>query len=114
MQVISKVLGKELVGIGYQPLFPYFAHLKADSCVPNGTAAKAHGAFRVVADGYVTADNGTGIVHSAPAFGEDDMRVSLANGEQCLLSLLPCQKWLLRVILFQKVMICRAGKEGGL
>jgi isoleucyl-tRNA synthetase len=80
-QVLGKVLGSELVGTGYQPLFPYFAHLKADSSIANGTAKACPGAFRVVADGYVTADNGTGIVHCAPAFGEDDMRVCLANSE---------------------------------
>lgn len=36
-------------------------------------------AFRVVADNYVTDDSGTGIVHCAPAFGEDDYRVCLEN-----------------------------------
>ena len=43
-------------------MFPYFADL-----------AKT-GAFKVVMDNYVTADSGTGIVHQAPAFGEDDYR----------------------------------------
>ena len=38
------------------------------------------GAFVVVADDYVTTDEGTGIVHQAPAFGEDDYRVLQANG----------------------------------
>ncbi|KAJ1560950.1 isoleucine--tRNA ligase, partial [Cladochytrium tenue] len=42
-----------------------------------GTALK--GSFVVVTDGYVTDDSGTGIVHQAPAFGEDDYRVCLAN-----------------------------------
>lgn len=37
-------------------------------------------AFRVVADDYVTSDSGTGIVHCAPAFGEDDYRVCIASG----------------------------------
>ncbi|GFP97100.1 probable isoleucine--tRNA ligase cytoplasmic [Phtheirospermum japonicum] len=37
-------------------------------------------AFKVVADNYVTDSSGTGIVHCAPAFGEDDYRVCLANG----------------------------------
>jgi isoleucyl-tRNA synthetase len=37
-------------------------------------------AFRVVNDTYVTAEDGTGIVHQAPAFGEDDHRVSVDNG----------------------------------
>ncbi|HLT36297.1 MAG TPA: isoleucine--tRNA ligase [Enhygromyxa sp.] len=57
--------GAELVGIEYQPLFPYFAHLQARE---DGS----RWAFRVVAADYVTTDTGTGIVHQAPAFGEDD------------------------------------------
>ena len=36
-------------------------------------------AFRVVADDYVTDDSGTGIVHCAPAFGEEDYRVCIEN-----------------------------------
>ena len=35
---------------------------------------------RVLADDYVTDGSGTGVVHQAPAFGEDDMRVCLAQG----------------------------------
>ncbi|KAL4432409.1 hypothetical protein ABPG77_001708 [Micractinium sp. CCAP 211/92] len=67
-EVIAKFKGEELKGRTYEPLFPYFAHLKAQ------------GAFKVVTDAYVTADSGVGIVHQAPAFGEDDYRVCLANG----------------------------------
>jgi isoleucyl-tRNA synthetase len=37
-------------------------------------------AFRVLTDTYVTDADGTGIVHQAPAFGEDDHRISLAHG----------------------------------
>ena len=44
--------GKELEGLTYKPLFPYFEHLK-----------KPGGAFRVLTDGYVTEGAGTGIVH---------------------------------------------------
>lgn len=58
--------GSELVGLTYTPLFSYFATM------PN--------AFRVVSDTYVTDDSGTGIVHQAPAFGEDDYRVCIAHG----------------------------------
>jgi hypothetical protein len=43
-------------------------------------ATAGPGAFSVVADTYVTDDSGTGIVHQAPAFGEDDFRVCLASG----------------------------------
>ena len=50
----------------YVPLFDYF---KDFSDV----------AFKVVADDYVTSDSGTGVVHCAPAFGEDDYRVCIEN-----------------------------------
>lgn len=58
--------GAYLVGKKYEPLFDYF---KEFSDV----------AFRVIADNYVTSDSGTGIVHCAPAFGEDDYRVCIEN-----------------------------------
>lgn len=57
--------GTDLVGKQYKPLFEFFS---------SGSY------FRVVADSYVTDDAGTGVVHQAPAFGEDDYRVCLANG----------------------------------
>lgn len=65
---LSSCPGSALVGKKYLPLFPYFNQLKAE------------GAFTVFADDYVTSDSGTGIVHQAPAFGEDDFRVMKANG----------------------------------
>lgn len=39
---------------------------------------EAQGAFKVLCDGYVTSESGTGIVHQAPYFGEDDFRVCLS------------------------------------
>ena len=39
-QVLSKVKGKALVGTTYQPLFPYFAHLKAQAALPNGSCSQ--------------------------------------------------------------------------
>ncbi len=78
--------GKALVGTTYQPLFPYFAHLKAQPPLPNGAASNgAHpvpsGAFRVISDAYVKDDSGTGVVHQAPAFGEDDFRICIEHGD---------------------------------
>ena len=64
VEILEEVLGKSLVGIRYQPLFPYFA-------------SRADKAFRVVSDTYVTTDTGTGIVHQAPGHGEDDYRVCI-------------------------------------
>jgi isoleucyl-tRNA synthetase len=52
--------GKELAGKAYKPLFSYFANY----------AEK--GAFRIITDGFVSIDEGTGCVHTAPAFGETD------------------------------------------
>lgn len=71
-QVLAKFKGAELVGRRYAPLFPYFAHMKAG------------GAFRVLADPYVQSTGGTGVVHQAPAFGEDDNRVCMAHGARFL------------------------------
>ncbi|MBT5464513.1 MAG: isoleucine--tRNA ligase, partial [Gammaproteobacteria bacterium] len=68
LQAVSTLMGSELVGLRYDPLFPYFEDLASE------------GAFQVLADDYVTTDSGTGIVHQAPAFGEDDFRVLKAAG----------------------------------
>lgn len=63
LEVLKEVKGSDLKGKTYTPLFPYFSHHKAE------------GAFQVFNDDYVTTDTGTGFVHLAPAFGEDDNRV---------------------------------------
>ncbi|TPX70658.1 isoleucine---tRNA ligase [Spizellomyces sp. 'palustris'] len=65
--VLEKVKGSALKGLEYQPLFDYFAERKGK-------------AFKVMTDTYVTDDSGTGIVHCAPAFGEDDYRVCTEHG----------------------------------
>jgi len=58
--IVRECKGYELLGKTYEPLFDYFADRKAD------------GAFRVVSADYVGSEEGVGIVHTAPAFGEDD------------------------------------------
>lgn len=60
--------GTDLKGKRYEPLFPYFSSLEKD------------GYFVVLSDDYVTTGDGTGIVHQAPGFGEDDNRVMKAAG----------------------------------
>lgn len=62
-EILSECTGLDLKGLTYEPLFPYFSHLEKD------------GAFQILNDNYVTTDSGTGIVHIAPDFGEDDSRV---------------------------------------
>ncbi|GJN91022.1 hypothetical protein Rhopal_004036-T1 [Rhodotorula paludigena] len=67
-EVLEKYKGTDLVGKTYEPLFPYFKERYAGR------------AFRVVCDKYVTDSSGTGIVHQAPAFGDDDHRIAVENG----------------------------------
>lgn len=68
-EVVNKYAGRALEGLKYEPLFDYFTEY-----------SRKMNAHRVLCDGYVTEDSGTGIVHQAPYFGEDDYRVCLANG----------------------------------
>jgi isoleucyl-tRNA synthetase len=68
-QIIAKCSGKELEGFAYEPLFR-FADERVD-------LSNAH---RVLLDEYVSDESGTGIVHQAPAFGEDDLRICQREG----------------------------------
>ena len=66
LEVLSEHAGAALAGLHYRPPFDFFAGH------PN--------AHRVLTADYVTTDSGTGVVHLAPAFGEEDMDVASANG----------------------------------
>lgn len=68
LEVIGEMSGADLVGRRYEPLFPYFREYEAE------------GAFRILADDYVSTDSGTGVVHIAPGFGVDDFRIMKAQG----------------------------------
>jgi isoleucyl-tRNA synthetase len=65
-KIVWRKKGAELAGIHYEPLFPYFKD------APN--------AFRTFLGDFVTTEDGTGIVHTAPGFGEDDARVLKGTG----------------------------------
>lgn len=67
-EVIETIKGSDLEGIAYEPLLPYFAHQKAE------------GAFKIFTADYVSTEDGTGIVHIAPGFGEDDYEVLRGKG----------------------------------
>ncbi len=60
-EVVQKFSGSELVGLEYEPLFPYFGD--------------SQNSFRVLTADFVTTEDGTGVVHLAPAFGTDDYEV---------------------------------------
>jgi isoleucyl-tRNA synthetase len=66
-QLVDEFKGSELEGIRYEQLLPYFQPEDGD-------------AFRVILGDFVTTEDGTGIVHLAPSFGADDMRVAKVNG----------------------------------
>ncbi|MGH9281538.1 MAG: isoleucine--tRNA ligase [Acidimicrobiales bacterium] len=63
---VGTLHGRDLVGRSYQPLFGWFA--------------ATPGAFRVLAADFVSTEEGTGTVHVAPGFGEDDQRLCEAHG----------------------------------
>ncbi len=58
-------LGEELLGLEYEPIFPYFANTK--------------NAFKIINGDFVNTQEGTGIVHIAPGFGEDDQSICKKN-----------------------------------
>ena len=75
--VAETVMGSELGGIRYQRLFDYYSDTEKF-----GT----ENAWQILVDDYVGDGDGTGIVHQAPAYGEDDQRVCEAAGIPVLIS----------------------------
>lgn len=73
LEIVWKKKGSELEGSRYEPLFPYFASLAVNE---DGS----EGAFRVFTADFVSTEDGTGIVHTAPGFGEDDNKVFKGTG----------------------------------
>ena len=67
--LVKKIKGSDLVGLSYTPMFPYFSHLKDK------------GAFKVLSGEFVSTEDGTGVVHIAPGFGQDDFDVCRAYDE---------------------------------
>lgn len=63
---VGSLMGRELAGRSYRPLFPFFTDTE--------------NAFRVLSADFVNTEEGTGIVHMAPGFGEDDMAACQAAG----------------------------------
>ncbi|NTU69853.1 isoleucine--tRNA ligase [bacterium] len=65
-KVEETLLGEKLVGNKYKPIFDYYKNPKK--------------AFEIITGDFVSTEDGTGIVHTAPAFGEDDNRVAKEHG----------------------------------
>ncbi len=67
-EILEEMKGAALLGWKYEPLFPFFADKEKE------------GAFKVIHSDHVTMDSGVGIVHMAPAFGEEDYAACQKNG----------------------------------
>ncbi len=68
-KILQEIHGKDLVGKSYEPIFDYFK--------PKFKSTKA---WTIIAADFVNTNDGTGIVHMAPAFGEDDFNACEKNG----------------------------------
>ena len=80
-EIIYKHTGEEFIGAEYEPLFPYFERLKDPKvCAEESKLKCEKGAFRMFNADYVSTEDGTGIVHIAPAFGEEDHKVFAGSG----------------------------------
>ncbi|KQR54797.1 isoleucine--tRNA ligase [Leifsonia sp. Leaf336] len=75
--VTRTIVGRELEGVTYDRLWDYYADTEK-----YGT----QNAWQILVDDYVTTEDGTGIVHQAPAYGEDDQRVCEAAGIPVIIS----------------------------
>ena len=67
-EILEKIKGKDLEGIEYTPLFDYFEKER-----------RPDGCYKVLCGDFVTSDTGTGIVHIAPGYGEEDYKISIEN-----------------------------------
>ncbi len=65
-EIVSEFFGKDLIGKEYKPLFDYYTN--------KGLQNEENG-WKIYAGDFVTTEEGTGVVHIAPAFGEDDLRL---------------------------------------
>ena len=78
-ELLGKFTGEELVGVRYLPPFDTFYRTLGNVQGTLKTGEKEYLAWRVVPADFVTVDTGTGLVHQAPAFGEDDFGVLQAQ-----------------------------------
>ncbi|MEW5874522.1 MAG: isoleucine--tRNA ligase [Candidatus Zixiibacteriota bacterium] len=76
-EVIERMKGRDLVGKRYRPIFPFFENTPEEK------------AFSVLPAPFVSTEDGTGIVHMAPAFGADDYEVGRQHGLPTLQPVLP-------------------------
>ncbi len=69
-EIVSEMKGSELIGKSYKPLFDYYQTPDLEN---------AENGWKIYAGDFVTTEDGVGVVHIAPAFGEDDMNLGKEN-----------------------------------
>ena len=84
--VLKEVKGSELVGKSYTPPFDFYAK---EGTLPTSEEAKRNNVWKVYAGDFVTAEDGTGIVHIAPAFGDDDYKLSVTHNFPIIIHVSP-------------------------
>jgi isoleucyl-tRNA synthetase len=72
---IKELKGKDLIGLKYEPLYPYL-----QNTIPDSEKPKLEKAFKVYAADFVTTEDGTGIVHTAVMYGQDDFELGTKIG----------------------------------
>jgi len=74
-EIITEMKGSDLVGLSYEPLYPYLSELLDDA-----QKDKLQNAYKVYAADFVTTTDGTGVVHIAPMYGADDFELGTTVG----------------------------------
>lgn len=103
-QIVATYKGKELLGRRYSPIFDYFADGAKEGQTPGPNA------FTVVSADYVSTEDGTGLVHTAPAFGEDDMFTCMAAGIKAVVPVDEAGKFTSQVPEYEGVQVFDANK----
>jgi len=74
-EIIKELKGKDLIGLEYEPLYPYLENIISENEKP-----KLEKAYKVYGADFVTTEDGTGVVHIAPMYGIDDFDIGTKFG----------------------------------
>ena len=97
-KIVKEIKGKDLVGLEYAPLYQRTAN----------SEQRTNNIFKIIAGDFVSLDEGTGLVHIAPAFGEDDMAVGKKNNLPVLVTVDEHGKMLTKGYKWDKMFVKKA------
>jgi len=99
VEIVEEMKGSQLIGQPYEPLFSFFSERRQQN------------AFRILGDEFVSTEDGTGIVHMAPAFGEVDFFICSREGIELICPVDHNGKFTKEVDLFEGLYVKDADKE---